>query len=103
MVVWILNICGAPCECITAYKNTTALTVSIWLSTFLSILLWIIGSGSFIFGGHGQSLICKPLFQHNFEILSQLFDKTGAFYPNYGFFGSFIKGNTSLDIQSILR
>lgn len=57
-----------------------------------------------LIGGHGDSLICRPLYDHPFyNTLSDFFDAEGVLYPQNGFFGNLSTKNDSLKIAQVLR
>ncbi|KAK9685771.1 Prominin [Popillia japonica] len=101
-LAWVSYLCGSPCCCHYTRKTILYLKLGIFLTCFLTIALWVLGSISFLLGGHAQIIICNPLYQDRFIILSKILDENGLI-SKQGFFRDILKSNQSLKIEDILR
>ncbi|KAK9685769.1 Prominin [Popillia japonica] len=101
-LAWVSYLCGSPSCCHYTRKTILYLKLRIFLTCFLTIALWVLGSISFLLGGHAQIIICNPLYQDRFIILSKILDEY-RLISKQGFFRDILKSNQSLKIEDILR
>ncbi|CAH0552997.1 unnamed protein product [Brassicogethes aeneus] len=102
-LLWGLLLCGAPCGCGLNSRTIPLLLSGIFLCAIAVLPVWILGTAAFLLGGHGENLVCRPLYdQHQYNILGKLLDANGMLYPEGGFFEDF-KGNESLKVKNVLR
>lgn len=102
--VWGLLMCGAPCGCDPTAKTIPFLLTGLGLTCALSLILWTFGTVAFILGGHGETLICQPLYdQPKYTVLGDLLNAGGILYQDEGLFNHLLKGNVSLQMDIVLR
>ncbi|XP_049820384.1 prominin-1 isoform X2 [Aethina tumida] len=102
-IVWGLLLCGAPCGCGVTARTIPLLLSGVALASATGLLVWALGTLTFILGGHGETLLCRPLYdQPHYGTLTDLLDSGGILHTNGGFFSDF-KGNGSLKVRHVLR
>ncbi|GJQ86298.1 putative nuclear envelope reassembly [Trypoxylus dichotomus] len=101
-LAWVLYLCGSPCCCRYTKKTIFYLKLGIFITCILSITLWLYGSITFLLGGHGQTIICNPLYEDDFITLSNILDRDGLIFEE-GYFTHVLKSNESLKTEEILR
>ncbi|XP_076275431.1 prominin isoform X3 [Rhynchophorus ferrugineus] len=103
-LTWGLLICGAPCGCGLTSKTIPLLLSGVGLSCCVSFILWCLGTTALILGGHGKTLICRPLYDPpNYRILGDLLDDNGVLYPRYGLLHTLETRNSTIFMSDVLR
>ncbi|XP_066156277.1 uncharacterized protein prom isoform X2 [Euwallacea fornicatus] len=103
-LAWGLLLCGAPCGCKLTSKNACYLKSGVALCCFGCLLVCAIGTISLVIGGHGNTLLCRPLYDHpHYNIGSKFLDAEGLLYPKAGFFQALSNENGSIKIAEVLK
>nr|XP_018905582.1 PREDICTED: prominin-1 [Bemisia tabaci] len=107
-MVWFLLLFGLICGCCGADQKARAIfLLTVFIMTFLSISLWLLVLVSLVVGGHGEALVCRPLYEEpTFSALSQVIDDPGIIFQppeettpmKRGFFSHLLREKNRVDI-----
>ncbi|KAJ8922086.1 hypothetical protein NQ315_008727 [Exocentrus adspersus] len=103
-LTWGLLLCGAPCGCGLTSRTVAFLLAGLGLSCVACIAVWVLGSVALLAGGHGESLLCRPLYDKpHYKRLAELVKVEGELFGDGGVFQLFQKGNDSLNVAEVLK
>ncbi|XP_066248554.1 uncharacterized protein prom [Euwallacea similis] len=119
-LAWGLLLFGAPCGCKLTSKNACYLKSGVAFCCFGCLLVCAIGKQTSLFtikfqhfllgmislliGGHGNTILCHPLYDHpHYNIVSKFLDAEGLLYPKTGLFQALSTENGSIKIAEVLK
>ncbi|XP_074027716.1 prominin isoform X2 [Leptinotarsa decemlineata] len=102
-IIWGLLLCGAPCGCGLTSRTIPLLLAGVSLSCLTCLFVWGVGSLSLLIAGHGQCMICDPVYDHpRYEVLGKLLDSGGILYDD-GLLEEFAAGNDTVEVGDVLK
>ncbi|XP_065170554.1 uncharacterized protein prom isoform X2 [Atheta coriaria] len=100
-ITWMLLLCGTPCCCTQTKISFAILGAS--LAAIAVILSWLQATAMLLLGVHGETFICRPLYQPNYEIITGLVDNGGVFSPNGSLIQIKLNLNETIRVADVLR
>lgn len=97
----MLLLCGTPCCCTQTKISFAILGAS--LAAIAVILSWLQATAMLLLGVHGETFICRPLYQPNYEIITGLVDNGGVFSPNGSLIQIKLNLNETIRVADVLR